>query len=360
MVAKVVKLAVIPAALGLASFRVYAMTEDRTDGRVSPQELSVYSADPPALHYVEERAGRLQSGIGLMRARLQSYVRAVQNTCTSVKVRAISLYQTGQDTYNFLRDPPPGFLPRVGIITVSGLSGLILARKGSRIKRIGVPLVMTSVGAAVCYPLHTVAVLQVTGKKVYSATSFVASAFKSDSKVAGVVPDHAPEEAAPGTEAPVSVVTHVSPAQEKDLAPSEVALDSERTPQEDTTPGDITHEVVTNVSETTASEKPFVADVKPDAAPETAPPEAVVDTEETTPPLPPATASPAVEETPLPPATASPAVEETPLPPATASPAVEETTPPPANEKPRFAPDPSLLDHGQAHPEDADLYSTRG
>lgn len=95
-----------------------------------------------------------------------------------------------------------------------------------------------------------------------------------------------PEEAAPGTEAPVSVVTHVSPAQDKegssveDLAPSEVALDAERTPHEDTTPalGDITHEVVTNVSETTAPEKPFVADVKPDAAPETAPPEAVVDT----------------------------------------------------------------------------------
>lgn len=31
--------------------------------------------------------------------------------------------------------------------------------------------------------------LQVTGKKVYSATCFVASAFKSDSKVVGVVPD---------------------------------------------------------------------------------------------------------------------------------------------------------------------------
>lgn len=29
-------------------------------------------------------------------------------------------------------------------------------------------------------------------------------------------------------------------------------------------------------------------------------------------------------------------------------------------EKPQFVPDPSLLDHGQAHPEDADLYSTRG
>ncbi len=34
------------------------------------------------------------------------------------------------DTYHFLRDPPPGFLPRVGVIGVSGLGGLILARKG--------------------------------------------------------------------------------------------------------------------------------------------------------------------------------------------------------------------------------------
>lgn len=29
-------------------------------------------------------------------------------------------------------------------------------------------------------------------------------------------------------------------------------------------------------------------------------------------------------------------------------------------EKPQFFPDPALSDHGQAHPEDADLYSTRG
>ncbi|KAK3508994.1 hypothetical protein QTP70_015745 [Hemibagrus guttatus] len=347
MVAKVVKWTVIPAALGLASFRVYAMTEDRTDEQISPRELPIYSADLPALHYVEERAGHLQSGIGLMRARFQSCVRAVQNTCTSVKVRAISLYQTGQDTYNFLKDPPPGFLPRVGIITVSGLSGLILARKGSRTKRIGVSLVMTSVGAAVCYPLHTVAVLQVTGKKVYTATSFVASAFKSNSKVAGVVPDHVPEEAAPVTEAPVSVVTHVSPAQEKVEGSSEVALDVELTPQEDTAPasGDLTHEVAPNVSEPIAPEKPFVAeDVKRDTAPEKAPPEAVVDTDVTL-----AESSPAVHIT-----------SDVDNLPETAALTVEGTTPPPpANEKPRFAPDPSLLDHGQAHPEDADLYSTR-
>lgn len=36
----------------------------------------------------------------------------------------------GTGTYHFLRDPPPGFLPRLGLITVSGLAGPILARKG--------------------------------------------------------------------------------------------------------------------------------------------------------------------------------------------------------------------------------------
>ncbi|MCI4394715.1 hypothetical protein PGIGA_G00171800 [Pangasianodon gigas] len=205
MVAKVVKLAVVPAALGLASFRVYAMTEEKTDKQFSPRELSIYSTEPPALQYVEEKPGHLQAGFGLMRVGLQRYVRAVQNTCTSVKVGAISLYQAGQDTYNFLRDPPPGFLPRVGIITVSGLAGLILARKGSRLKRIGVPLALTTVGTAVCYPTHTVGVLKVTGKKVYTASSLVASAFRSKPKEEGIVPDasleNASEEVAPETEA---------------------------------------------------------------------------------------------------------------------------------------------------------------
>ncbi|KAB5522755.1 hypothetical protein PHYPO_G00163070 [Pangasianodon hypophthalmus] len=204
MVAKVVKLAVLPAALGLASFRVYAMTEEKTDEQFSPRELSIYSTEPPALRYVEEKPGHLQAGFGLMRVGLQRYVRAVQNTCTSVKVGAVSLYQAGQDTYNFLRDPPPGFLPRVGIITVSGLAGLVLARKGSRLKRIGVPLALTTVGTAVCYPTHTVRVLKVTGKKVYTASSSVASAFRSKPKEEGIVPDasleNASEEVAPETE----------------------------------------------------------------------------------------------------------------------------------------------------------------
>ncbi|GAA6096651.1 MICOS complex subunit MIC27 [Tachysurus ichikawai] len=297
MAAKVVKLAVVPAALGLASFKVYTVTKERTDEQISPRELSIYNTEPLALQYVEEKAGHLQTGFGQMRLGLQRFVRSVQNTCTSVRVGAVSLYQTGHDTYNFLRDPPPGFLPRVGIITVSGLAGLILARKGSRLKRIGVPLVMTTAGTAVCYPLHTVGVLQVTAKTLYAASSLVASAFKSNSKVDGVIPEksHTSEEDGPGTEVP-----------QPDELPQKLPK------------GNYTTSTSCRGNYTTST----------------------------------SCRAPAVEETTPPP----PAVEETTPPP----PAVEITTSPTAKEKPRFVPDPSLLDHGQAHPEDSDLYSTRG
>ncbi|XP_027033834.2 MICOS complex subunit MIC27 [Tachysurus fulvidraco] len=323
MVAKVVKLAVIPAALGSGSFKVYALTEERTDKQIPPRELSIYNTEPTALQYVEEKAGALQTGFGRMRLGLQRFVQSVQNTCSSVRVGAVSLYQTGHDTYDFLRDPPPGFLPRVGIITVSGLAGLVLARKGSRLKRIGVPLVMTSAATAVCYPLRTVGVLQVTAKTVYAASSLVASAFKSDSKVGGVIPEksHTSEEDGPGTEVP-----------QTDELPEKVPK-GEPASEANVVEGlDISDNLPESAAPPTAT-APLVE--------ETTPPLAV---EETTPPL-------AVEET-IPP----PAIEETTPPP----PAVEITTSPTAEEKPRFVPDPSLLDHGQAHPEDSDLYSTRG
>ncbi|KAI5089614.1 apolipoprotein O-like [Silurus meridionalis] len=160
-------------------------------------KLSIYSAEPPELGCVEEKPGHLQTRLGQMRVGLQPYVKVVQNTFTSVKVGAVSIYQAGEDTYDFLRDPNPGFLPRVGVITVSGLAGLILARKGSRLKRLVLSLGLMSAGAAVCYPMHTVGVLKMTGKKVYAASSLVASAFKLKEK--SDVPDaclkHPSEEA---------------------------------------------------------------------------------------------------------------------------------------------------------------------
>lgn len=37
------------------------------------------------------------------------------------------------DVFYYLKDPPPGFLPRFGTITMAGLLGMFLARKGNHI-----------------------------------------------------------------------------------------------------------------------------------------------------------------------------------------------------------------------------------
>uniref|UniRef100_A0A3Q2QRC7 MICOS complex subunit n=1 Tax=Fundulus heteroclitus TaxID=8078 RepID=A0A3Q2QRC7_FUNHE len=65
------------------------------------------------------------------------------------------------DVYYYVIDPPPDFLPRFGTITMAGLLGMFLARKGSRFKRVAVPLGLMSAGASVCYPAQAVSVLKV-------------------------------------------------------------------------------------------------------------------------------------------------------------------------------------------------------
>uniref|UniRef100_A0A3B4AJL7 MICOS complex subunit n=1 Tax=Periophthalmus magnuspinnatus TaxID=409849 RepID=A0A3B4AJL7_9GOBI len=72
-----------------------------------------------------------------------------------------------ENVYYYLKDPPPEFLPRFGTITMAGLLGMFLARKGSRLRRVALPMSLMTAGASVCYPSQAVAVL--TGKKVYAA-----------------------------------------------------------------------------------------------------------------------------------------------------------------------------------------------
>lgn len=438
---------------------------------ISPRELSIYSPDVPAGPLVEEHPGVVQTGLGAVRTGLQPYVRAVQSAFTSAKVGVISVYQAGQDTYHFLRDPPPGFLPRVGVIGVSGLGGLVLARKGSRLKKIVVPLGLATAGTAVCYPTQTVAVLKITGKKVYNVSSSVASMLKSKPKEDVIMSAVSVESAAavtrPDTESPIKALSEISPesepppaVSEEEVTPISKAESVELSPVADIVSEDVVEppsvvEITTGiasplsepesppalVTETTlepvegtvrdaestlepvaetveeSTPEPPVPEPVVKTAPEAAPADCVEDTapeptpsaetdvtplEESDPEIVPEAAPASPEfEIPAPtvvieeatPSTTS-TVEETTSPapilpedatpttvdeePASVSPPPAEEaiplTPPPAEEAPpssqpplvepatvksRFVPDPSLLDHGQSNPEDADMYSTR-
>ncbi|KAM9499424.1 uncharacterized protein ACWYII_002340 isoform 1-T1 [Salvelinus alpinus] len=444
MAATVVKLAVIPAAMGLASFRVYAMNQDKTETvLLSPRELSIYAPDPPATHYMNEQPGALQNGLGVVRVGLQPYVTAVKNAYTSVKVGAVTVYTAGHDTYEFLRDPSPGFMQRVGVITVSGLAGLILARKGSRLMRLGVPLGMATVGTSVCYPIQTVGVVKMTGQKMYAAsqytTSSMASIFKSKPKE--VTPPTVSLEQAPQATIPEPEVSEAKPLLEAESSePATPAVDkvSPTEPSSASGPVEGAPSAVEPAPRPTTEVAPAEGSI--DTEPAAAEPEAVTVVEQEAvqtalvpapaPPVEEAAASPAeeipapapVEAVPAPPPAAEviplpPPAEETELPPpapveeeaapsppapveeeaapsplaaeeaapasiegvADPPPVAEETAPAPVDEaappatteepsvivtktagKQKFAPDPKLIDLGQASPEDADLYSTRG
>nr|XP_014339548.1 PREDICTED: uncharacterized protein LOC102367396 [Latimeria chalumnae] len=86
---------------------------------------------------------------------------------------------TARDAYAYLNAPPPGFFPRVGVIMVSGLAGLVLARKGSRIKKLLYPLGLTALGVSLCYPTQAIVVAKVSGSKVYTASQWTYGAVGS-------------------------------------------------------------------------------------------------------------------------------------------------------------------------------------
>lgn len=133
-------MAALPAALGLASFRVYALTEEKADKQIAPREvrhththtlsnihflfrvqlssyragspylsylivfpqLSIYSAERPALRCVEEEPGQLQTGLGLIRVGLQPYVRAVQVSTEFLKNIYVVTESCREQIWNYI------------------------------------------------------------------------------------------------------------------------------------------------------------------------------------------------------------------------------------------------------------------
>uniref|UniRef100_A0A8D3AHN1 MICOS complex subunit n=1 Tax=Scophthalmus maximus TaxID=52904 RepID=A0A8D3AHN1_SCOMX len=171
----------VPTVLGIASIRVYTVSEAPADGLVTREKLNIYSplAQSAQVQFAPERPGVIEGGFTAAREAVVPLAQAVKSACVSAKRGSVNLYHAGQDVYYYLKDPPPGFLPRFGTITMAGLLGMFLARKGSRSKQLAVPLGLMSAGVSVCYPAQAVAVIKVTGRKVYAAGQWSSAAVSS-------------------------------------------------------------------------------------------------------------------------------------------------------------------------------------
>uniref|UniRef100_A0A8I3RX57 MICOS complex subunit n=1 Tax=Canis lupus familiaris TaxID=9615 RepID=A0A8I3RX57_CANLF len=112
------KLTPVPAGLICASITVHAAEEEGYKKQLSK--------------YIEEQPGRLQMGFASICTTTSHHIGWCKGAYGFVKNGIMDSVQFGKDVYVYLKNPPRDFLPKIGVITVSGLAGLVSARKGSR------------------------------------------------------------------------------------------------------------------------------------------------------------------------------------------------------------------------------------
>ncbi|KAM6354173.1 MICOS complex subunit MIC27 isoform 1-T1 [Alca torda] len=177
---QVAKLAAVSSGLPFACITVYAATEKESKSHlVKPNQLPIYCPPPLKSKYIEEQPGHLQKRFSSVRQTTGRYIGWCKDAFVFVKNGIMDSIQFGKDAYVYLKNPPPEFLPKVGVITISGLAGIVLARKDSRFKKIAYPLGLTTLGISVCYPAQSVVFAKVTGKKLFSASHQTYEAVRS-------------------------------------------------------------------------------------------------------------------------------------------------------------------------------------
>ncbi|NXO80726.1 MIC27 protein, partial [Sitta europaea] len=177
---QVAKLVAVSSGLPFVCITVHAATKKESESLlVKPEKLPIYGAPPPRSRYVEEQPGRLQQRLSALRSTTGRYFGWCQSAYVFVKNGIMDSIQFGKDAYVYLNNPPPEFVPKAAVITVSGLAGVVLARKGSRFKKIAYPLGLTAVGYSVCYPAQSVVIAKVTGKKLLCAIQQTYEAVRS-------------------------------------------------------------------------------------------------------------------------------------------------------------------------------------
>ncbi|XP_039726156.1 MICOS complex subunit MIC27 isoform X3 [Pteropus medius] len=141
------KLTTMPASLMCASISVHAAKEEESKKQlVKPEQLPMYTAPPLQSKYIEEQPGNLQMGFASIRTTTGRYI---------------------------------GWCKGVYIFVKNGIMDTVQFGKGSRLKKIAYPLGLATLGAAVCYPVQSVIIAKVTGKKAYATSQQIYETVKS-------------------------------------------------------------------------------------------------------------------------------------------------------------------------------------
>uniref|UniRef100_A0A4W3IJ85 MICOS complex subunit n=1 Tax=Callorhinchus milii TaxID=7868 RepID=A0A4W3IJ85_CALMI len=163
---KVIALATFPS-LALASGRVFAQSNRQKKELLKVDQLSLYTVPIEIYRYEEDRPSHLEETISVFRQSAEPYTTWCQGVYTTVKPKIENIVQRGKDSYVFLKNPPPEFYPRAGIIALAGFAGLVLAGRGSRVRKTIYSFGFLATCAFVYYPKEVIEAAKVSGSALY-------------------------------------------------------------------------------------------------------------------------------------------------------------------------------------------------
>ncbi|XP_016401786.1 apolipoprotein O, a isoform X2 [Sinocyclocheilus rhinocerous] len=166
---KVGGVAGVSGTLGLISASVLAAADDDDDKpgtALSVDELSLYTRPQQKIQRVQPERGQVEESVATLRKLAEPYATRCQGVYGTVKPKVDSTVQFGQNSYAYLKNPPPEFYPRAGVIGFAGILGLFFGR-GSRLKKLIYPTGLMAVAASMYYPQEAVTVAKNTGDTVY-------------------------------------------------------------------------------------------------------------------------------------------------------------------------------------------------
>ncbi|XP_061695211.1 MICOS complex subunit MIC26-like [Syngnathoides biaculeatus] len=149
---------------------VYAAAGDGkkpAPAKMSRDDLSLYTAPrQEKAPSAEPKAGQLEQSVATLRKLAEPYTAWCRTTYGRIEPKVQSAVRVGCDTLTFLKNPPGDFYARAGIIGLTGVLGLLLARR-SRVKRFIYPAGLMATSGALYYPDKAATIARSAGDTLY-------------------------------------------------------------------------------------------------------------------------------------------------------------------------------------------------
>ncbi|ESO90391.1 hypothetical protein LOTGIDRAFT_233865 [Lottia gigantea] len=130
-------------------------TEENT---IKIGELPIYSTPVTQVEYkfVPEEVGAFQQGVSEVRKSVWTYLESIQETTDTLKRKWNVSKAHTNEMIHYIQDDP-AILPRVSVITVAGLGGIIAGSRGGILRKILFSGTAITAAAALCYPREAIA-----------------------------------------------------------------------------------------------------------------------------------------------------------------------------------------------------------